>query len=71
MDRRLTTEEIDWLRKIRDARGSRQPAPEAPLDVVRKLSTLGCVVLTAGGRYSITLRGRDELIDRELERTIS
>ena len=71
MDRRLTNEEVDWLHRIREAKTLHQSAPAVPLEVARKLSTLGCIVLTAGGRYSITLRGRDELIDRELEKTIS
>jgi hypothetical protein len=70
MDRRLTNDDIEWLRRIRDARTNHLPSPALPLDVARKLSTLGCLVLTAGGRYSITLRGRDELVDRELEKTI-
>ncbi len=49
MDYRLTTEDLNWL---------------------RKLTMLGCAQVKGRGEYSITLRGRDELVDRELETQI-
>ena len=70
MDRRLTTEDIDWLRKLRNARAMNQPSPDIPTSVVRRLTLLACAELRGPREYSITLRGRDELIDRDLEKEI-
>ena len=41
MDRRptVTAEDIDWLRKLRNARAANQPSPDIPTSVVRKLLT--------------------------------
>jgi len=67
MDRRLTTEEIDWLRKLRDAQAANQPLRDIPRSVQRRLTMLACAEFKGRGEYSITLRGRDELLDRDLE----
>lgn len=66
MDRRLTKEDIDWLRKLRNARAANEPSPDIPTSVVRRLTQLAYAEARAG-RYAITYRGRDELIDRERE----
>jgi len=66
MDRRLTNEDLDWLRKLRKARTSNEPSPDIPTSVVRRLTQLACAEVR-GGKYAITFRGRDELIDREKE----
>jgi hypothetical protein len=66
IDRRLTKEDIDWLRKLRNARVGKGPSPDIPTSVVRKLTQLCCGEVKGGG-YAITFRGRDELIDRERE----
>lgn len=69
MDRRLTNEDIQWLRKMRDAGAEKRPS--LPIEVARRLTMLGCATFTGRrGEYSITLRGRDELVDRELENDI-
>jgi hypothetical protein len=70
MDRRLTTEEIDWLRKLRNAKAMNHPSPDIPTSVVRRLTLLACAELKGHREYSITLRGRDELIDRDLEKKV-
>lgn len=71
MDRRLTNEDVDWLRKMRDATSANRPLPAVPIHVARKLTMLGCAMFTGRrGEYSITLRGRDELVDRDLENQI-
>jgi hypothetical protein len=64
IDRRLTQEDIDWLRKLRNAKLGNEPSPDIPTSVVRKLTQL-CCAEAQGGRYSITFRGRDELLERE------
>ena len=66
IDRRLTKEDIDWLRKLRNARAANQPSADIPTSVVRRLTQLAYAELRAG-KYAITFRGRDELIDRERE----
>jgi hypothetical protein len=66
IDRRLTKEDIDWLRKLRNAKAVNGPSPDIPTSVVRKLTQLCCAEAKGGG-YAIAFRGRDELIDRERE----
>ena len=63
MDRRLTTEDVNILRAMRDANAG---FTRVPPHVAPKLRMLGYVNGTgAGGQYTLTLKGRDELIDRE------
>jgi hypothetical protein len=38
-----------------------------PQNVARRLTMLRCAEAIGEGQYAITLRGRDELVDRELE----
>lgn len=66
IDRRLTKEDIDWLRKLRNARAANQLSADIPTSVVRRLTQLAYAEIR-GGKYAITFRGRDELIDRERE----
>jgi hypothetical protein len=66
IDRRLTSEDIDWLRKLRNAKAANQISADIPTSVVRRLTQLACAEVR-GGLAAITLRGRDELIDRERE----
>jgi len=63
VDRRLTVtaEDIDWLRKLRNARAANQPSPDIPTSVVRKL-LLACTELKPKER-STRFRDRDE-VDR-------
>jgi len=71
MDYRLTTEDLGWLRKLRDAQTASQPLRDIPpTSVLRKLTMLGCAQVRGRSEYSITFRGRDELLDRELESEI-
>jgi hypothetical protein len=67
MDRRLTTEDLRWLRKLCDARVANRPLLDMPTNVVQRLTMLACAEAKGDGRYGITLRGRDELVDRQLE----
>lgn len=66
IDRRLTQEDIDWLRKLRNAKAANQLSADIPTSVVRRLTQLACAEVR-GGKTAITFRGRDELIDRERE----
>jgi hypothetical protein len=67
MDDRLTAEDLKWLRKLRDARVANRHLLDMPTDVVRRLTKLACAEAKGDGRYGITLRGRDELVDQQLE----
>jgi hypothetical protein len=61
MDSRLTTEEVTVLRAMRDIHSG---IAKVPAHLGPKLKLLGYV--TAQGEYcSLTMKGRDELIDRE------
>ena len=66
IDRRLTKEDIDWLRKLRQSKASNQLSADIPTSVVHRLTQLACAEVR-GGRTAITYRGRDELIERERE----
>jgi hypothetical protein len=65
MDGRLTQEDLDWLRKLRNAKAANEPSPDIPTSVVRKLTQLACAEVRRGGKFAITFRGRDELIAKE------
>jgi len=62
MDSRLTTEEVNVLRAMRDVGILKVPTHLAP-----KLKLLGYVAIQGVGQYALTYKGRDELIDRERE----
>jgi hypothetical protein len=64
IDGRLTQEDIDWLRKLRNAKAANQPSADIPTSVVRRLTQLACAEVK-GGKYAITFRGRDELLEAE------
>jgi hypothetical protein len=66
IDRRLTNEDIDWLRKLRNAKAANQMSADIPTSVVRRLTELACAEVRSG-KTAITFRGRDELIERERE----
>ncbi|HZR69431.1 MAG TPA: hypothetical protein VFB01_10330 [Burkholderiales bacterium] len=61
MDRTLLVEDVTWLRAMRDAQHA-----SIPLHVAMKLRLRGYAVPN-GQSYTITLKGRDELVDRERE----
>ena len=67
MDRRLTNEDIDWLRKLRNAKAANEPSPDIPTSVVRKLTQLAYAEAKAK-KPSIVLRVRERLAERERKR---
>jgi hypothetical protein len=68
MDRRLTHEDLDWLRKMSELKVANRPPRGIPTSVARKLTSLGYVEARPGGenweRYSIARKGRAELAGR-------
>ncbi len=65
MDRVLTAEDIDWLRKLRNAKASNHPSPDIPTSVVRRLTMLACAEVKGPGEHSIKFRRGDELDRRK------
>jgi len=65
MDRVLTAEDIDWLRKLRNAKASNHPSPDIPTSVVRRLTMLACAEVKSPKERSIMFRDRDELDRRK------
>jgi len=64
MDRVLTAEDIDWLRKLRNAKASNHPSPDIPTSVVRRLTTL--VRAEVKSPRELKFRGGgDERIERD------
>jgi len=61
----VTAEDIDWLRKLRNARAANQPSPDIPTSVVRKLTQIACAELKSPKERSTRLRERDELERRK------
>jgi hypothetical protein len=61
MDRRLTTEEVNVLRAMRDINAG---ISKVPTHLAPKLKLLGYVA-ASGSVYALTMKGRDELIDRD------
>ena len=68
MDRRLNSEDLDWLCRIRMAKTAQEPLRGIPASVARRLTMLHGAEVNGSGEYSITLRARDKPIDREPER---
>ena len=63
MDRRLTVEDVNLLRAMRDADAG---ISKLPSHVAPKLRLLGYIAAHGGsGQYALTMKGRDELIDRD------
>jgi hypothetical protein len=62
MDRRLTTEDVDVLRAMRDVNAG---VSKVPTHLAPKLRMLGYLAVHSSGQYALTMRGRDELIDRD------
>ena len=62
MDRRLTTEEVNLMRTMRDINAG---ISKVPTHLAPKLRMLGYVAVYGSGQYALTMKGRDELIDRD------
>lgn len=65
MDPRLTAEDIDWLRKLRNAKAANQPSPDIPTSVVRRLTMLARAEVKAPRESSLKFTGLDESVDRD------
>jgi hypothetical protein len=66
MDRRLSAEDVTWLKQMRAADDSSKTPQQPPGEIGQKLFVLGFAAPDKDG-FRITYKGRDELIDRERE----
>jgi len=66
MDRRLITEDLHWLHKMREVNVIN--AMNVPLHIALRLKLMGYLSTDNQGGYAITHRGRDELVDRDREK---
>ena len=64
MDRRLSTDDLAWLKQMRASDDGRKTPQKPPGDIGQKLFVLGFAAPDSDG-FRITFKGRDELIDRE------
>ncbi len=69
MDRRLINEDLHWLHKMRDANVTNSLS--IPLHIALRLKLMGYLSTDSKGGYAITLRGRDELVDRDRDRILN
>jgi len=65
MDRRLSDEDLDWLKKMRSADDGGANARKPPARVSHRLFFMGFAAPAPNGGFRITYKGRDELIDPE------
>ncbi len=65
MDSVLSAEDIDWLRKLRNAKASNHPSPDIPTSVVRRLTMLVCAEVKGPRENSTNSRRGDELDRRK------
>jgi hypothetical protein len=54
MNRRLTSDALDWLCRIGIARSANEPLSGIPANVARQLTMLHCARVNSRGEYSLT-----------------
>ena len=66
MDANLTTDDFDWLRKLKAAAGAQRDAPSMPPHVAAKLDAFGLAKRTGPGSFAITSKGLEALMDQDM-----
>ena len=66
MDSNLTAEDLDWLRKLKDAADAKRDPPPIPVNIAARLSAFGLARPHGPGAFSITSKGRDALLDQDM-----
>ena len=66
MDSNLTAEDLDWLRKLKDAADAKRDPPPIPVNIAAKLGTFGLARPNGLGAFTITTKGRDALLDQDM-----
>ena len=66
MDSNLTTNDVDWLRKLKAATDAKRDPPQIPIDIADKLGTFGLAKPNKLGAFTITSKGRDSLLEQDM-----
>lgn len=66
MDSNLTADDLDWLRKLKTATDQKRDPPPIPMNIAAKLATFGLAKPNRLGAFTITSKGRDELLDQDM-----
>jgi hypothetical protein len=66
MDSDLTADDFDWLRKLKAATDLKRDPPPIPMNIAAKLATFGLAKPNRSGAFTITSKGRDELLDQDM-----
>lgn len=66
MDANLTTDDLDWLRKLKAAAGAQRDPPSIPVNIAAKLGAFGLATLTGPGSFAITSKGLEALMDQDM-----
>jgi hypothetical protein len=63
----LTPEDFDWLRQMRGAADGHRDPPPVPMNIIGKLGTFGFAKPDGLGGVTITDRGREALLDQNMQ----
>lgn len=66
MDANLTTDDLDWLRKLKAAAGAQRHAPSIPMHIAAKLAAFGLARPAGSGSFAITSKGLEALMDQDM-----
>jgi hypothetical protein len=66
MDRQLTADDLDWLRKLKGAGDAKRDPPQIPTEIAARLGAFGLVKPNSFGALAITSRGRDSLLEQDM-----
>jgi len=66
MDASLTTDDFDWLRKLKAAADAERDPPSIPMNIAAKLGAFGLAKPTGPGSFTITSKGLEALMDQDM-----
>jgi hypothetical protein len=66
MDANLTTDDLDWLRKLKAASGAQRDPPSIPMHIAAKLGAFGLAKPIGPGSFAITSKGLEALMDQDM-----
>jgi len=66
MDSSLTSDDLDWLRRLKGAADTKRDPPPVPVDVAARLGQFGLAKSKSSGIFAITSKGRDALLEQDM-----
>ena len=66
MDANLTTDDLDWLRKLKAAVDAQRDPPSIPMNIAAKLGAFGLARPAGPGSFTITSKGLEALMDQDM-----